>query len=40
MKRGFIPRLGDLLFAYRRTILALFALLTLGLGWEDRKSVV
>lgn len=33
MAKAFIPRLGNRLFAYRRTILTLFALVTLGLGW-------
>ena len=37
MKRAFIPRLGELLFAYRRAVLILFALLTLGLGWQASK---
>jgi len=34
MEQAFIPRLGEWLFAYRRAVLILFALLTLGLGWE------
>jgi len=37
MKQAFIPRLGEALFAYRRAVLILFALLTLGLGFEASK---